>query len=67
VDSYLEWSAQVGQHGLHVDLPEPSVERVQGFRHIEVMDAFRMFLFFFVLYTMYLLLTKERIKSLCPC
>ncbi|KAF8341848.1 hypothetical protein F5887DRAFT_887753 [Amanita rubescens] len=41
VDCYLEWSTQVGLHGLHVDLPEPSAEQIQGFQHLEVMDAYR--------------------------
>lgn len=45
VDSFMHWSSEVGKHGLQADVPKHREERVQGFRRVDVVDAFRKFSF----------------------
>src|SRR6266576_6182938 len=45
VDAFMQWSSEVGKRGLHAEVPEPNKECVQGFRCVDVVDAYRKFFF----------------------
>jgi hypothetical protein len=61
VDAFMQWSSEVGKHGLHAEVPESNEEHVQGFRRVDVVDAYRKF--FSPLPSNTYLLSKEPIQS----